>query len=135
MKLLQSFLVALLPLGAFAAKRASSEADVFSSYHTKALSSPSLKLDDGSFDELTALPRNHSVVVCLTALDARFQCKMCQDFKPEWELLAKSWINGDRSNENKVLFGQLDFADGKKTFEGVHLPEIPFCWCCRGRRS
>lgn len=118
MKLFSAVVALILPLTALAALGAT---DVFSSYYAKSLSNPSLKLDDGIFTELTAAPRNHSVLVCLTALDARFGCKMCQDFKPEWELLAKSWVKGDRKAESRVLFGQLDFANGRQTFETVCL--------------
>lgn len=119
MKLLTS-LLALLPLvaPAFAAKR-SITSDVYADYHKQAVSSGSLSLTDNSFDELTAMPRNHSVLVVLTALEARFGCKMCQDFKPEWDVLAKSWMNGDKAGDSKMLFGELDFDRGRGTFEKV----------------
>jgi len=114
-------LLSVLPFTAtaFAAKRSSAGADVFPTYHKQAQSSGSITLTDSSYDELTALPRNHSVLVVLTALEARFGCKMCQDFKPEWDTLAKSWMRGDKKGESRFLFGELDFEQGRSTFEKV----------------
>lgn len=122
-----SGLLALLPLTApvFAAKR-STTSDVYADYHKQALSSGSLSLTDKNFDELTALPRNHSVMIVLTALEARFGCKMCQDFKPEWDILAKSWMSGDKAGNSKLLFGELDFDKGRGTFEKVCINQ---CAC------
>lgn len=117
MRLLSALVVALLPTLVVSARRAASSENVFETYHSK--STPSLKLDDSLFDTLTAQPRNHSTVVSLTALDARFGCNLCTQWKPEWELLAKSWVGGDKDEKTRLLFGQLDFLDGKQTFESV----------------
>ena len=91
----------------------------FEAYHSKFLSSAPVRLDDASYDELTAVPRNHSVLVLLTALEARFGCQLCRDFQPEWDLVAKSWAKGDKHGESRTLLGTLDFADGKGTFQKV----------------
>jgi oligosaccharyltransferase complex subunit gamma len=119
MKVLTS-LLALLPIltTSFAAKKSAST-DVFQKYHAKALSTPSLSLTDSSYEELTTLPRNHSVLIVLTALEAKFGCKICQEFKPEWDILTKSWMNGDKSGNSRLLFGELDFEKGRGTFEKV----------------
>ena len=92
---------------------------IFEDYQPKFQASPPLKLDDGAYDRLTAAPRNHSIVVLLTALEARFGCQLCRDFQPEWDLLGRSWARGDRKGEQRVLFGTLDFNDGKGTFQKV----------------
>lgn len=118
MRILSVLLGALLPAAVLGARRPAS-GNVYETYYAKALSTPSLKLDDSIFDELTAAPRNYSTVVCLTALDARFGCAMCHAFKPEWDLLAKSWVGGDKKGATRLLFGQLDFLEGKQTFESV----------------
>lgn len=107
----------LLPLACFGAKR--SPGGRFEDWHAKLQSSAPLRLDDASYEELTATPRNHSLVVLLTALEARFGCQLCRDFQPEWELLSKSWAKGDRYGESRTLLGTLDFADGKTTFQKV----------------
>lgn len=79
-----------------------------------------MKLDDALFTELTTAPRSYSAVVLLTALDQRFSCDLCQEFQPEYELLAKSWIAKHKSSDG-LFFGELDFADAKATFQKV-------CW-------
>ena len=119
MKLLDLVLVTVLPTVCFGAKRPS--IGTFESYHVRSQSSAPLRLDDASYDELTGTPRNHSVVVLLTALEARFGCQLCRDFQPEWELLGKSWARGDRHGDSRILLGTLDFADGKGTFQKVPI--------------
>ena len=106
----------LFPSCLGARKKASS---TFETYHTKSLSNAPLRLDDLTYDELTVTPRNYSVLVLLTALEARFGCQLCRDFQPEWDLLGKSWSKGDRGGESRLLLGTLDFADGKGTFQKV----------------
>lgn len=119
MKLLNLLILTVLPVLSFAAKQPSG--GTFEKYHGKSQSSAPLRLDDASYDELTATPRNHSVVVLLTALEARFGCQLCRDFQPEWDLLGKSWAKGDRRGDSRILLGTLDFADGKGTFQKVLL--------------
>jgi oligosaccharyltransferase complex subunit gamma len=118
MRLLQSLTAALLPLAALAAKK--SPAERFDEFHAKQLSAAGpLKLNDRSYDELTKSPRDYSVAVLLTALEARFGCNLCNEFQPEWEQLAKQWTKGDKAGEGRLVFGTLDFVDGKSTFQSV----------------
>lgn len=117
MKLTELFTLVLLPLSCIAAKKPSF--GIFESFHARSQASPPLKLDDVAYEELTATPRNHSVVVLLTALEARFGCQLCRDFQPEWDLLGKSWAKGDRKGDTRTILGTLDFADGKGTFQKV----------------
>jgi oligosaccharyltransferase complex subunit gamma len=124
MHLLRALVVSLLPLAALGAKKPA--ADKFERYQTKSLASTPLKLDDSSYDKLTAAGRNYSAVVLLTAQDPRFGCQLCRDFQPEWELLAKSWTNGDRKGESRLIYGTLDFNDGKNTFQSVRsIMDLP----------
>ena len=109
--------LAILPWTIQAAKKSSTNR--FEKYHSKALSSSPIKLDDASYEGLTTLPRDYSAVILLTALEARFGCNICRDFQPEWELIGKSWAKGDRKGENRVIYGTLDFADGKLSFQKV----------------
>jgi len=121
MRFLQSLVLGLLPLTAFAAKKPT--VDRFADYHKKSQSSTPLKLTDSVYDKLTSSPRDYSVAVLLTALDNRFGCQLCREFQPEWDLLAKSWTKGDKSGESRLIYGTLDFADGKGTFTSVRLEE------------
>ncbi|CUS11889.1 unnamed protein product [Tuber aestivum] len=86
-----------------------------------------VKLDDTLYTELTTAPRNYSAVVLLTALDHRFSCDLCQEFQPEYALLAKSWIAKHKSGDG-LFFGQLDFADAKATFQRLQLTTAPILY-------
>ncbi|MCJ1463624.1 oligosaccharyl transferase subunit ost3/OST6 [Pseudocyphellaria aurata] len=114
----------LLTFGYLAAAKSRS-IDKFEEYHTKSLSTAPVKLNDASYEALTSLPRNHSVAVLLTAIEARFGCQLCRDFQPEWEVIGKSWIKGDRNGQTRVIFGTLDFSDGKGTFQKLRLETAP----------
>ena len=118
MRWLPLFVSSLLSGGALAAKKASST-ERFDNFHAKALSSTPVKLDDVLYKSLTATPRDYASAVLLTAMDARFGCQLCRDFQPEWDLLARSWIKGDKSGESRLVFATLDFADGRDTFMSV----------------
>lgn len=59
------------------------------------------------------------MAVLLTALETRFGCQLCQEFAPEWEVLGRSWTRGDKAGESRLIFGTLDFADGRETFISV----------------
>lgn len=78
-----------------------------------------MKLDDASYAQLTKAPRDYSVTVLLTALEQRFGCELCRQFQPEWDILGKSWTRGDKNADGRLLFGTLDFVDGKNTFQSV----------------
>ena len=111
--------VTLLVTGALALKQSSEER--FNKFQTKSLSSTPVKLSDVTYKSITAAPRDYSVTVLLTALDPRYGCDMCQGFQSEWELLAKSWTKGDKKAESRMLFGTLDFTNGRDTFLSVCL--------------
>lgn len=118
MRFLAALTAALLPFTALAAKKAST--DRFTEYRQQQLSAgSSLKLNDAEYSQLTKAPRDYSVAVLLTALEARFGCNLCQEFQPEWNLLAKSWSKGDKNGQSRLVLGTLDFANGQKTFQSV----------------
>ena len=118
MKILRLSVLALLPVASYGAKKGGG---TFEQFHDKFLSSAPLRLDDPSYETLTTAPRDYGVAVLLTALEARFGCALCRDFQPEWEVLAKSWAKGDKKGEARMLYGTLDFTDGKATFQKVWL--------------
>lgn len=118
MRFFRLAIAAVLPALALSAKKSSG--DRFKDTNAQQLSiSKPVKLDDSSYNALTKAPRDYSVAVLLTALDARFGCGLCHDFQPEWDLLGWSWAKGDKTQESRLLFGTLDFADGKATFQSV----------------
>ena len=118
MKVATLFAIALLPFTSLAAKKPTT--DRFADHHAKQLSNGGpVKLTDSTYDKLIKAPRDYSVAVLLTALDSRFGCNLCNEFQPEWELLSRSWAKGDKAGAGRLLFGTLDFTDGKATFQSV----------------
>ena len=118
MRLLSFIAASLLPLTSLAAKKPTG--DLFLDFHSQQVSNAApVKLDDTSYAEITKAPRNYSAAILLTALEARFGCGLCNDFQPEWDLLAKTWTKGDKERESRLIFGTLDFMDGKNTFQSV----------------
>jgi hypothetical protein len=118
MRWLQLLTASLLPFTALAAKKSSG--DRFKDARAKSLSiGHPLKVDDGGYAALTKGPRDYSVVVLLTAQEARFGCKLCNEFQPEWDVLGKSWVKGDKDAATRLVFATLDFVDGKNTFQSV----------------
>ncbi|KAI6082566.1 hypothetical protein F4821DRAFT_246767 [Hypoxylon rubiginosum] len=113
-----------LPFGSLAAKK-SSTVDRFDEFHAKSQASSPLKLADASYKKLTSAPRDYSIAVLLTALDARFGCQLCTDFQPEWDILGKSWAKGDKKGESRLIFGTLDFSNGRDTFISLGLQSAP----------
>lgn len=113
----------LLAAGASAAKQ--SATDRFDEFHAKSLKASPFKLDDASYKKLTAAPRDYTVGVLLTAMDARFGCQLCREFQPEWDLLGRTWTKGDKPGESRMLFGTLDFSDGRETFMSLGLQTAP----------
>ena len=118
MRFFSSVFYGLLLIPAAIAAKAPAK-DRFETYHQKSLSSTPLKLRDSTYNTLTKAPRDYSVAVLLTALEPRFGCQLCREFQPEWDLLSKSWIKGDKKAESRLLFGTLDFMDGKDIFQSV----------------
>lgn len=117
MRLFGGLLYALLLTPTIAVKNAVK--DRFEDFHAKSVVTAPLKLADTSYTRLTRAPRDYSVAVLLTALDSRFGCQLCREFQPEWELLAKSWMKGDRKGDSRLIYGTLDFSDGKDIFQSV----------------
>ncbi|KAI9805304.1 MAG: oligosaccharyl transferase subunit ost3/OST6 [Piccolia ochrophora] len=123
MRLLRPLTVALLPLTSLAARKPSG--DRFDDFHTQSLSSAPLKLTDALYDDLIAPPRDYSVILLFTALETRFGCQLCRDTQPEWELMSRSWVKGDRAGDSRVIFSTIDFTDGKNTFQKFMLQTAP----------
>lgn len=110
----------LLPFSLlFAGVFADDPSERFVEFQKKALSSSPVKLDDASYKKITAAPRDYSIAVLLTAQDARYGCQMCREFGPELDLLSTQWTKGDKAGNSRVLFGLLDFNDGRETFMSV----------------
>ena len=110
MRVFQLLLAAIIPL-AITARKTPSAFDV---YQKKP--SP-IVLSEQTYDELTSAPRDYHAAIVLTALDAKYACSICREFSPEWDILAKSWQK--KKGEHRVLFGTLDFDQGRNVFVKV----------------
>lgn len=117
--------LALLALEPLAMAKKTSE-ERFQEFHAKSVSISPVKLDDTSFKRLTSTPRDYTAMVLLTAIDPRFSCTLCREFQPEWDILASSWAKGDKQGDSRLVFGTLDFADGRDTFMSVRVIKL---WC------
>jgi oligosaccharyltransferase complex subunit gamma len=97
----------------------------------------SVELNDNTYNEITTAPRDYFTAVLLTAIDSRFGCVLCREFQPEWDIIARSWNKG-QVEDPKMIFGTLDFTDGKETFKKVNwnihrllvLPDLTNCSLC-----
>lgn len=111
-----SYLTALLCTtgAAFAAKP---KADKFERFQSLS-NGGSVELNDNTYNEITTGPRDYFTSILLTAIDSRFGCVLCREFQPEWDVIARSWNKG-QVEDTKMVFGTLDFTDGKETFKKV----------------
>ncbi|KAL4947747.1 hypothetical protein BDW69DRAFT_177804 [Aspergillus filifer] len=113
-------LLFFFPIGLFAA----SSPDKFEHYQSLSRAAP-VQLDDASYDDITSTPRDYYAAVILTAMEARFGCVLCRDFQPEFDLIARSWNKGSKPADLKLLFGTLDFTNGKAAFQRLMLQTAP----------
>lgn len=117
MRLFSLILCAIWPI-TLALGASSKGGDKYPKFRAASRSTGAVTLDDASYHELTAAPRDYHTVVLLTALDSRFGCDVCKMFQPEWELLSRTWSKA-KLGDSKLVFGTLDFLDGKGTFQQV----------------
>ncbi|DAA73665.1 TPA_exp: Uncharacterized protein A8136_4099 [Trichophyton benhamiae CBS 112371] len=123
MRLFSLILCAIWPI-ALALGASSKDGDKYSKFKAASRSTGAVTLDDASYHELTAAPRDYHTVVLLTAMDSRFGCEICKMFQPEWELLSRTWSKA-KLGDSKLVFGTLDFLDGKGTFQQLKLQTAP----------
>ena len=124
MRWLQLLAGSLLPFTALAAKKSSGDRFLDARATSMSAGQP-LQLDDAQYSQLTRAPRDYSVAVLLTALEHRVGCALCQEFQPEWDLLGRTWAKGDKDALTRLIFGTLDFQDGKATFQALQLQTAP----------
>lgn len=113
MRVLQLLTTLAFSLTAVTAKKAANAFDV---YYKKATP---ISLTESAYEDLTAAPRDYHTAVILTALDAKYACGICREFSGEWDIIAKSWQKGDKKGKSRVLFGTLDFDQGRNVFVRV----------------
>lgn len=116
MRLLQ-FLPAVLSLASLAVAATDKTANLLKKINK---SKGYIVLNDEIFPDLINSPRDYSALVLMTALDSRFQCHMCKEFQPEFDLVSYSWAQASGKEEQEtLLIGFADFNNAKKTFQKV----------------
>ncbi|KAI9799417.1 MAG: hypothetical protein M1825_004517 [Sarcosagium campestre] len=123
MRVFKALTGALLPFAALAAKKPAG--DRFQTFQAKAAISTPLKVTDAVYEGLTAGPRDYSVVLLLTAMDARFGCQLCREVHPDWTLIARSWAKGGSAEAARAIFGTVDFSEAKNIFSTLNLQTAP----------
>lgn len=96
----------------------------------KAGSSKVIALTEDTFEQYLNGPRDYHVVLLLSSASPKFNCPLCMEFKPEYELVAKSWFqdhpNGIESGEGKdIFFMYAEFMNAKTLFQKMKLNNIP----------
>lgn len=112
-----NFLISFLCI-ATSALCTSADPDKYEKYKSVSRVAP-IELTDVTYHDLTSKPRDFHVAVLLTATDARYGCVLCREFQSEWDLIARSWNKGSKSDDLKLLLATLDFSNGKETFQKV----------------
>ncbi|KIW63055.1 hypothetical protein PV04_09933 [Phialophora macrospora] len=122
MRFLRLLALTALSLGAAVSARKAPKTSKFDTYSSN---TAPFELDETSYNDLTASPRDYSLAVLLTARDAKYACGICRDFDPEWSIVGRSWQKGDRSGHTRVLFSTLDFDQGRSVFMKLQLQTAP----------
>ncbi|EXJ53954.1 hypothetical protein A1O7_09291 [Cladophialophora yegresii CBS 114405] len=122
MRFLRLLALTALSLTAAVSARKAATTSKFDTY--KSNSAP-FELDETSYNDLTASPRDYSLAVLLTARDAKYACGICREFDQEWNILGRSWQKGDRSGQSRILFATLDFDQGRNVFMKLQLQTAP----------
>lgn len=89
-----------------------------------------IALTEQNFEKYLSGPRDYYIIMLLSSTSAKFNCPLCAEFKPEYELVAKSWFkdhpNGIGSAEGKeIFFMYSEFMNAKTLFQKMKLNNIP----------
>jgi len=86
---------------------------------------PVIKLNGNKFrDYVKAAPRNYSIVVMFTALQASRSCAICKQASDEYQLVANSY-RYSQFFSNKLFFAMVDFDEGTDVFQAMKLNTAP----------
>lgn len=84
-----------------------------------------IKLDERTFDLLTAPSRNWSAAVQFTAMDARRRCAPCKEFDPSFYAVAKAWNTAPQADRDSHFFATVDFDDAPTVFQKLSMVSAP----------
>jgi len=84
-----------------------------------------VKLSNKLFKDLVrSQPRNYSVVVMFTALQAQRGCSICKQASDEFTMLANSYRYSPFYS-SKLFFAMLDFDEASESFQSMNLNSAP----------
>lgn len=84
-----------------------------------------IRMDGNKFRQyLRTAPRNYSVILMLTALQAQRQCAVCRQANDEYLIVANSWRYSQQYS-NKLFFAMVDYDEGSDVFSSLKLNSAP----------
>jgi len=84
-----------------------------------------IRLDERTFDLLTAPSRNWSAAVQFTAMDARRRCTPCKEFDPSFVAVAQAWHTAPQADRDSHFFGTVDFDEASAVFQKLAMASAP----------
>ncbi|KAI0093954.1 oligosaccharyl transferase subunit OST3/OST6 family [Irpex rosettiformis] len=84
-----------------------------------------IKLDERTYDSLTASDREWSATIVFTALDTRRKCGPCKQFQPSFEAVAQAWNKVPATSRNEHFFAIADFDEAPKIFTKLGIQSAP----------
>ncbi|XP_025085267.1 tumor suppressor candidate 3-like isoform X2 [Pomacea canaliculata] len=84
-----------------------------------------IRLNGDKFRQYVKMPpRNYSVIVMLTALQAQRQCSVCKQANEEYQILANSWRYSQQYS-NRLFFAMVDYDEGPDVFQSMKINTAP----------
>lgn len=94
-------------------------------------------LNDDTYKHILSGPRDFHAVVMFSSDSPQYNCVLCREFKPDYEITANSWFREHPaglipeeeakldSPRKNIFFFYADFVDSKKFFLEFQLNNIP----------
>ncbi|KAI0690044.1 oligosaccharyl transferase subunit OST3/OST6 family [Cytidiella melzeri] len=84
-----------------------------------------IKLDEHTFDSLTASTREWSATVVFTAMDPRRKCNPCKQFQPSLDAVARAWTKVPTATRDQHFFAVADFDEAGRIFTKLGIQSAP----------
>lgn len=82
-----------------------------------------LRLNERTYAELLAAPRDYAVFVQMTAMGSRFRCSACSMMREPFEQAARGWKA--QKQRDKLVFAVVDVDDALNLFRQLGLTYVP----------
>ncbi|BFZ14865.1 hypothetical protein BsWGS_17904 [Bradybaena similaris] len=84
-----------------------------------------IRLSGDKFNQyVKTAPKNYSVVVMLTALQAQRGCSVCKQANDEFQIVANSWRYSQQYS-NRLFFALVDYDEGADVFQSMKINTAP----------